>query len=66
MNSKPINVIIVLYQRIPTASKSHHQVRHIPCIRRSTSQVSLFEHLKQYHYLNYAASMQIVRLSFLR
>ena len=41
---------------------SHHQVRHIPCIRRSTSQISLFEHLKQYHYLNYAASMQIVRL----
>ncbi|CAF0732604.1 unnamed protein product [Adineta steineri] len=42
--------------------ESHHQVRHIPCIRRSTSQISLFEHLKQYHYLNYAASMQIVRL----
>ncbi|CAF0726776.1 unnamed protein product [Rotaria sp. Silwood1] len=40
----------------------HHQVRYIPCIRRSTSQISLFEHLKQYHYLNYAASMQIVRL----
>ena len=40
----------------------HHQVRHIPCIRRSNSQISLFEHLKQYHYLNYAASMQIVRL----
>ena len=39
-----------------------HQVRHIPCIRRSNSQISLFEHLKQYHYLNYAASMQIVRL----
>ncbi|CAF0856788.1 unnamed protein product [Rotaria sordida] len=42
--------------------ESHHQVRYIPCIRRSTSQISLFEHLKQYHYLNYAASMQIVRL----
>ena len=42
--------------------EAHHQVRHIPCVRRSTSQVSLFEHLKQYHYLNYAASMQIVRL----
>ncbi|CAF1311376.1 unnamed protein product [Rotaria magnacalcarata] len=41
--------------------ESHHQVRYIPCIRRSTSQISLFEHLKQYHYLNYAASMQIVR-----
>jgi len=39
-----------------------HQVRHIPCVRRSNSQISLFEHLKQYHYLNYAASMQIVRL----
>lgn len=42
--------------------EARHQVRHIPCIRRSSSQISLFEHLKQYHYLNYAASMQIVRL----
>ncbi|CAF3287003.1 unnamed protein product [Rotaria socialis] len=41
--------------------EQRHQVRHIPCIRRSNSQISLFEHLKQYHYLNYAASMQIVR-----
>ena len=42
--------------------EQRHQVRHTPCIRRSNSQISLFEHLKQYHYLNYAASMQIVRL----
>ena len=39
-----------------------HQVRYIPCIRRSNSQISLFEHLEQYHYLNNAASMQIIRV----